>query len=144
MVDGTILPRNAERAVADAVLDALRQDADVQAVFGHPARLFESETSQPIYPYAVLERHETRPNGSADVSSTEHILTLGISSRFGGRRYAREFMGAIRAAVERASFSIPEQQVVLAYTSYGDVFRARDRRTLRGLLRIRLITEELN
>ncbi|MEM7662001.1 MAG: DUF3168 domain-containing protein [Pseudomonadota bacterium] len=143
MADGGILPRDAERTVADALLQALRADTDVQAVFGDPARIHESETQEPIYPYAILERHETRPAGSAGVSGTEHILTLGIASRFGGRRYAREFMGAIRAAVERAELAIAGQRAVLSYTSYGDVFRARDRRTLRGLLRIRIITEEI-
>ncbi|MEM6899462.1 MAG: DUF3168 domain-containing protein [Pseudomonadota bacterium] len=142
MADGSLLSSSAERDVADAVLQMLRADLDVQSEFGHPARIFESETRQPVFPYVVLERHETRPAGSACVEGMEHILTLGISSRFGGRRLARQAMGAIRLAIQRAHFVIPGQNVVLAYTSYGDVFRTRDRLTLRGLLRIRIITEE--
>lgn len=143
MADGTILPRTAESDVSQAVLQALRADADVQAVFGIPARIFDVDARRNIYPYALLERHETRPAGSAGVAGTEHIITFSIASRFGGRRYARDALGALRAAIERADLVVEGQRVVLAYASYGDVFRTQDRQTLRGVLRIRIVSEEM-
>ena len=142
MADGTILNADAECQLLKAVIDALRADPDVQAQFGSPARVYDDETQGPAYPYATLERHETRPAGSAGVAGTEHILTFAVASRFGGRAYAKEALGALRAAAERASIAPAGQIVVLAYPTYGDVFRTRDRQAFRGILRIRIVTEE--
>jgi hypothetical protein len=143
MADGTTLNADAECRVLKAVMDALRADADVQAQFGTPPRVYDDETQGPSYPYATLERHETRPANAADVAGTEHILTFAVASRFGGRAYAKEALGALRAAIERADIVPDGQLVVLAYPTYGDVFRTRDRQAFRGILRIRIITEEV-
>ncbi len=142
MADGTILNTDAECRVLKAVMNALRADAGVQAQFGKPPRVYDDETQGPSYPYATLERHETRAQGAAGVAGTEHILTFAVASRFGGRAYAKEALGALRAAVERADIVPDGQIVVLAYPTYGDVFRTRDRQAFRGILRIRIITEE--
>ncbi len=142
MADGTLLSAGAESKVLQAVMVALRTDPDVQAVFGNPARVYDDETQGPSYPYATLERHETRPADAADVAGTEHILTFGVASRFGGRAYAKEALGALRIAVERADIAPAGQVVVLAYPTYGDVFRTRDRQAFRGILRVRILTEE--
>lgn len=144
MADGTTLNADAECRVLKAVMDALRADPDVQAQFGTPPRVYDDETQGPSYPYATLERHETRPDGAAGVAGTEHILTFAVASRFGGRAYAKEALGALRAAIERADIVPDGQLVVLAYPTYGDVFRTRDRQAFRGILRIRIITEEAN
>ncbi|MEM9668821.1 MAG: DUF3168 domain-containing protein [Pseudomonadota bacterium] len=142
MADGAILPKTAEGDIAEAVLEALRADPDVRSIFGHPARIYDDETKRPIHPYAMLQRHETRPADVTEFSATEHIITVAVTSRFGGRRYARDALGALRAAVERSDFSPSGQRIVFAYTTYGDVFRTQDRKTFRGLLRIRIISEE--
>ena len=142
MADGTLLSAGAESKVLQAVMAALRADPDVQAQFGNPARVYDDETQGPSYPYATLERHETRPANAADVAGTEHILTFAVASRFGGRAYAKEALGALRAAVERANIAPAGQVVVLAYPTYGDVFRTRDRQAFRGILRVRILTEE--
>ncbi len=143
MADGQILPANAEEDVVTAVLTALRQDAEVQRVFGHPARIYDDETRGPSYPFAVLERHETRPAGSAGVAAMEHVLSFSVASRFGGRGYAKEAMGTLRAALQRAQIVPTGQVIVLAYPTYGDVFRTRDRQAFRGILRLRIISEEV-
>jgi len=144
MADGTILNADAECQVLKAVMTALRSDADVQAQFGSPARVYDDETQGPSYPYATLERHETRPAHTADIAGTEHIFTFAVASRFGGRAYAKEALGALRAAIERANIAPAGQVVVLAYPTYGDVFRTRDRQAFRGILRIRILTEEVS
>ena len=142
MADGEILFADAECRVQKAVMTALRIDEDVRRVFGEPPRVYDDETEGPAYPYATLERHETRPAGSAGVAGLEHTLTFSVSSRFGGRAYAKEAMGALRAALERADITPEGQVVVMALPTYGDVFRASDRRAFRGILRLRIISEE--
>lgn len=142
MVDGVLRGADAECRVQKAVIAALRADENVREVFGTPARIYDDETQGPAYPFATLERHETRPAGAAGCAAIEHILTFGVASRFGGRAYAKAALGALRAAIERADIMPEAQVIVFAYPTYGDVFRTRDRQAFRGILRIRIISEE--
>ena len=142
MADGEILFADAESRVQKAVMTALRADGDVQRVFGVPARLYDDETEGPAYPYASLERHETVPAGAAGVAGVEHTITFSVTSRFGGRAYTKEAVGVLRAAIERADILPDGQRIVLALPTYGDVFRTSDRQTFRGILRLRIISEE--
>ena len=132
----------AEAALERAFLAALRADADVQALLGHPARIFDDETTEPVFPYAELERHEVATRGAAGVDGQAHTLTLAVRSRDGGRSVAKEILGALRAAAEAAEPVLAGQRVVLVQTVYCDVMRAPDLRSFRGLIRIRIITEE--
>ncbi|WP_084395659.1 DUF3168 domain-containing protein [Henriciella aquimarina] len=133
---------SAEAALERAVLTGLRADTEVQAVLGHPARIFDDESPEPVFPYAELERHEVAERGSAGVPGQVHTLTFAVRSRDGGRAAAKEVLGALRAASERLSLSLAGQRVVLIQPVYGDVMRARDLRSFRGVLRLRIITEE--
>lgn len=143
MADGSMLSADAECRVQKAVMTALRADEDVKQVFGTPPRIYDDETQGPSYPYATLERHEVRPAGAAGVAALEHVLTLSVASRFGGRAYAKEAVGALRAAIERADIVPDGQHVVLAHPTYSDVFRTNDRQAFRGILRLRIISEEM-
>ena len=133
---------SAEAALERAVLVALRADADVQAIFGNPARVFDDETLEPAFPYAELERHEVEERGSSGASGHAHTLNFAIHSRDGGRAAAKDATGALRAACERMSLTLSGQRVVLIQPVYSDVLRAPDLRSFRGLLRVRIITEE--
>lgn len=142
MVDGTVSGANAECALQKAVMAVVRADVDVRRVFGMPPRVYDDETQGPAYPYATLERHETRPASAAGVAAIEHMLTFAVLSRFGGRAFTKEAVGVLRAAIERADILPDGQHVVLALPAYGDVFRTPDRQAFRGILRLRIISEE--
>ena len=55
---------------------------------------------------------------------------------------AKEALGALRAACERMVLTLSGQRAVLIQPVYSDVLRAPDLRSFRGLLRVRIITEE--
>ena len=84
----------------------------------------------------------THGRGSAGASGHAHTLSFAIHSRDGGRAAAKEALGALRAACERMSLTLSGQRVVLIQPVYSDVLRAPDLRSFRGLLRVRIITEE--
>ncbi len=133
----------AEAALAEAVLEALRSDADVQAVLGNPARLFDDETRGSAFPYAVLERHEQFSADASLVAGAEHRLSFATYSRYGGRIEAKQVLGALRAATDRMDLSLSGQRVVLAHVVYCDAMRTRNRQSFRGVLRVRVITEAI-
>ena len=133
---------SAEAAIQDALMALLRADAGVQAIFGAPARVFDAESDAPIFPHAQLERHEVTPAGAALVDGHEHRLTLAVFSREEGLKAAKAAVAALRAAVERADWSRAGVHVVMAHVVYGDVMRTADKRAFRGIIRIRIISEE--
>lgn len=133
---------SAEAALEKAFLEGLRADAEVQAVFGSPARIFDDETSEPVFPYAELERHEVEERSCSGVAGQAHTLTFGLRSRDGGRAAAKEALGALRSAAEKLDLMLAAQRCVLIQTVYSDVMRTPDLRAFRGVIRIRIITEE--
>jgi hypothetical protein len=118
----------------------LKADPAVADIFG--TRIYDDETEAPAYPFVRLERHECRPAGASLGEASEHVVTLAVSSRDGGVREARAALAALRDAVDAAAWSLPEGRVVLAHVIYSDAMRQADRRAFRGLIRIRMITEE--
>ena len=133
---------SSEAAVFKAVLQALRADSDVQSIFGTPARVFDDETSEPVFPHAEIEGHAVEPRDASGMAGQAHTLTLAVRSRHGGRDAAREALGVLRAAADRMTLTLSGQRVVLVQSVYSDVMRAPDLRSFRGVLRIRIITEE--
>lgn len=127
----------------DAVLSTLQSDDTIQAVLGNPVRLFDDETRKPNYPYAVLERHESTDSSSSSHSSLEHQLQFATYSRHGGLREAKVILGALKEAVENLSLSLTHQRIVLTIPIYCDVMRTQNQTVFRGVLRVRIHTEEI-
>jgi len=132
----------AEEAVQAALMAMLRADAGVQPVFGMPARVFDAESEEPLYPYALIERHETNPAGASLVNGIEHRITLAAYSQDDGVRGAKTCLSALRAAVEGADWAVEGQHIVLAQVIYADAMRTADKRAFRGVVRVRIISEE--
>lgn len=137
-----IMAAGAEAELQIAVLDALRADAGVQDVLGSPARIFDGETDAPLFPYVELERHDVRPRGSAGRAGQAHTITFGLRSRSGGRADAVRILSALRQVIDGLGGELATQTVLLSQTLYADVMRTPDLREFRGVLRVRIITEE--
>ena len=57
-------------------------------------------------------------------------------------RGAKECLSALRAAVESADWAVEGQHVVLSQVIFADAMRTPDKRAFRGVVRIRIISEE--
>lgn len=118
-------------------------DATLKDKLGDPVRLFDDESRQPIYPYAVLERHQSTDTSSSERLSFEHQLQFATFSRHGGVREAKALLGGIRDALERVSPVLAHQRIILVIPTYCDVMRTQNQQVFRGLLRVRIHTEEI-
>jgi Protein of unknown function (DUF3168) len=130
----------AEAAVQSALMAGLRADAGVVAAFGDPARVYDDETRAPAFPFARIERHESVPTGTGD---TEHKISIAVTSREGGLMAAKDALSAIRAALEGMAWVVAGHHVVMAHVIYADTMRASGGEAFRGLIRIRIISEEV-
>ncbi|MEM1391037.1 MAG: DUF3168 domain-containing protein, partial [Pseudomonadota bacterium] len=109
------------------------------------ARVFDSETEGGYFPYVRLERHKVTPADTLERARHEHVLQFESRSKFGGFLEAKDILGALRAAIENADWSVvgpAGQRVVMALVSYADVMRTRRGTSLRGVFRVKVLVED--
>lgn len=134
-------PSGVEAELQLAVMEALRCDTGVQAYLGNPARVFDGDSDEPVFPCVELERHDVRSNGSAGYTGSAHTLSFGLRTRMGGRAKAMRILSELRRVLDAFSFSSDGLRSVLSQTIYCDVMRTPDLREFRGVIRIRIILE---
>ena len=127
----------------DALLEVLREDAGLQSLLGTPARVFDDETGTALFPYVVLERCERQDASVTSFVGGDHRLQFATLSREGGHRAAKELLAGLRVALQSAELSLTRQRVVLIHPTYSDVMRAPNRQVFRGVMRVRIVTEEI-
>ena len=132
---------SAERALAAAIRAAAMADTGVQAVLGDPARLYDDPPADPVFPYVTLGRVEARTSGASLADALEHVLTLHVWSRYGGRAEALDVTGALRGALHDAPLNVEGRRLIFLFVSFTDVFRSGDGRTTHGVVRLRALTE---
>lgn len=134
---------SAERAFAAAVRAALMANTGVQAVLGSPARVFDDAPEGAQFPYVTIGRVESRLADASGAEALEHIMTLHVWSRHGGRSEALDAIAALRNALHDAPLAVAGRRLVFVFASFADVFRAGDARTTHGVLRLRALSEPL-
>ena len=133
----------AESALCDAIAARLKADAALAPWLGTPARVWAEAPAQPTYPYALVERTQSRPL-KADGGGAEHRVTVRCVVQYGGVETARELTAAVREALDDAALALEAHALVSVRVAYADVFRASDGKSVLGLLRVRAVTEPLN
>ncbi|MCG8442229.1 MAG: DUF3168 domain-containing protein [Caulobacterales bacterium] len=135
-----------EWSLQKAVVSALSADVAVQGALGDPARIYDEPPDEVIFPYATFGQSETRPADGDAAPMHEHVLSLHVWSRYGGRREAKETVGLMREALHGAPLDLASDgwRLVNLRATFADVFRVGDGRTTRGMLRLRAVTEPLS
>lgn len=131
------------QSLTAAVLIAVRFDPDLQAILGDPARVIDAESPAPAYPYIAIERQESQAADTAQHRGLQHTLHFAAYTRNGGLQDARALVGVLAAALERLDIDLPDQRVVLVLPTYCDVLRTKTQNLMRGLLRVKIYTEEV-
>ena len=130
-------------ALSEALLAELAASTEVQSLLGKPARLYTESSRGASYPYVLLERHETSDASASMAPASEHVLQFASFSRHGGLAEAKSILGALRTAVETLPKALAGQRIVLVLPFYCDAMRTQNPLIFRGVLRVRLYTEEL-
>ncbi len=130
---------SAERALAAAIRAACLDDATLQALVAD--RFYDDPPADVAFPYITIGRMESRPADSSGRDAAEHVVTLHVWSRYGGRAEALDVIAALRATLHNAPLSVEGYALVLLLAQFADVFRSGDARTTHGVLRLRAITE---
>ncbi len=125
------------------LLETLRGDEGLQALLGSPARVLDDETGVSLFPYIVLERCERQDASASGVNGADHRLQFATLSRDGGHSEAKSLLSTLRIALQRIELNLDHHRVVLVHPTYSDVMRAPNRQVFRGVMRVRIVVEEI-
>jgi hypothetical protein len=94
-----------------------------------------------LFPYVVLGEMNAQPADSQRVFGNEVTLALHTYSRGAGMQQARHIMSAIYDALHHASFSVPNQTLILCQWLDSETKLEDDGITRHGIQHFQLITE---
>lgn len=127
------------RALAAAMRAACLSHSPLQALLA--GRVFDEPPPDAVFPYVTFGRFESEPADSASAEAMQHVVTLHVWSRHGGRAETLDIVAGLRSALHHAPLNIAGGRVVLVSAQFSDVFRSGDGITTHGVLRLRAITE---
>ena len=130
---------SAERALIGAVRAAALAHAEVQTLIA--GRFYDEPPPDVVFPYVTLGRAESRPVDASAAPAVEHLVTLHVWSRHGGRAEALDIVAALRSALHNAPLEIAGRRLALMLVQFTDIFRSGDGRTTHGVVRLRAVTE---
>ena len=131
-----------ENALVRGLIARLGADAAVTALLGDPPRVWDEPPGEAVMPWLRIGRSESRPV-AADGGGMEHRLSLSCVSRFGGAEEARAICAAVRAALDDTELVTDGVRTVSLRTTFTDVFRSGDGRRTYGVMRLRVVTEDV-
>ena len=121
-----------EASFQDALTARLIADADVMALIGNPARLYDEAPAGTAYPFVTLGRAVSEDRSADGASLIEHRLTLHAWTRHGGAAHDQVF------ALDGG------WTLVSCRAVYADAFRTADARIAHGVLRFKAIIQKSN
>lgn len=130
---------SAARTLIEAVLAALRADADLAA--GLAGRIWDTAPRDPDFPHLVVEDASARDRSGLDAPLEEIRLALKIFSRTGGRSEAALLAERAEAALAAAEPSLDGARLVLLRREATETRIQRDRRTAEATLRLVALIE---
>ncbi len=126
-----------------ALLSFLRGQVRLTGWLGDPPRIYDQPPAEVVYPYVTFGRVTTQSIGGIGAEVTEQTLNLACVSRFGGTEEAKAMTAALRGLLDGAELSLAGQRLSSLRVVFVDVFRATDRLTIYGLVRLRAVSEAL-
>ena len=129
-------------ALQKAVYTALIADADVLAALGGP-HVYDHVPRKTETPYITFGQSIVRDWSSATDTAHEHVLTIHVWSTAAGRKEVAAVMTAVRGVLHDQALALDGHHLVNLRHEFSDIRREPDGDTLRGLLRLRAVTEPL-
>ncbi|MGF1545153.1 MAG: DUF3168 domain-containing protein [Parvularculaceae bacterium] len=127
-------------ALHRAVYAALLADDGVTSRLGAPARLYDVEPADRIYPFATFGDWRVAPLAGVE-GAFEHLFRLRAYSRYEGRRETRGVLDAFYEALHGAPIAPDGHDLVSLRLSFSDVLPGPDGETWGGVARFRAVTQ---
>ena len=131
----------AGEAIRAAMLDAFTNDSGVQSVFGAPARIYNERPAGAGYPNATIATVRASPADVSGVDAEDFRIDVETLSKMDGVKEAQACVAKLIDAVQAAPPTPVGWDLVLFHPVYADVFRTKDTRMFRGVIRFRAVLD---
>jgi hypothetical protein len=127
-------------ALQQAIYAALTGDAPLLALLGG-ARIYDDVPVRDQFPYVTFAQTSERDWSTGGEAGAEHIVTLHVWSRGGGRKEVLQIMAAMRTGLHEAALSLSGFRLVNLRHEISEARRDPDGETYHGIVRFRAVTE---
>jgi hypothetical protein len=125
-----------------SIFKALTTDAALVARLGGP-KVFDDAPEHVSFPYLTLGRTTVVDWSTGSESGAEHILTLHVWSRGGGKAETFSIMDEVTSKLHDAHLPINGHRLVNLQLQFAEARREPDSPNFHGILRFRAVTEPL-
>ncbi len=132
---------SASLALQSAILAALSSSADLSALTGGHARVYDFVPPGTPYPYVTFGQAVERDWSTGSEDGREHTLTLQVWSRASGRSEVYHGAAILRSLLHLAPLPLQGFNLVSLRYQFQEARREPDGETFRAIVRFRAVTE---
>lgn len=125
-----------------AVHDALAADAGLLSLLGG-VKVYDEVPAGTAFPYVTFGRSVAYDWSTDTESGREHLLTVHVWSRAGGKKETLDIMAAVEAAMTLAGLVLETDRLVNIGLEYAEARQEEEHDGYHGILRYRAVTEPL-
>lgn len=124
------------------IFQALTSDPALTALLGGP-KVFDRRPDHAAFPYLTLGRTAVVDWSTGTEDGSEHILTLHVWAKGGGKRETYEIMDKVSTKLHDANLSLEGHHLVNLQLQFAEARQEPDAPTYHGILRFRAVTEPM-
>lgn len=129
-------------AAQQAVYTALAASADLQALIGNPARIFDQVPADTAEPYVILGEGSIEPFDTKSTAGADQEMVLEIWSGHRGAKIVKQILDAAHSALHEAALSVAGANFVLCRFSGAEIARDSDGLSTFARARFRIVTHD--
>ncbi|MEN3792950.1 DUF3168 domain-containing protein [Fulvimarina sp. MAC3] len=125
-----------------SIFKALTGDPALTGLLGGP-KVFDRRPERAAFPYLTLGRTSVMDWSTGTEDGSEHILTLHVWAKGGGKQETYEIMDQVSKKLDDANLPLEGHQLVNLRLQFAEARQEPESTTYHGILRFRAVTEPL-
>lgn len=122
------------------IYQALAGSAGLSAMLGG-TRIYDDPPQGASYPFITIGQSTLRDWSTGTEDGTEHLVTLHVWSRSGGRKQVQDIIEEIKKVLHDKPLSLVDHHLVNLRHEFSEVRPDPDGDTFHGIVRYRAVTE---
>jgi hypothetical protein len=133
---------SASWAVQRGIYQALAGSSGLSALLGG-ARVYDDPPQAASYPFVSLGQSVIRDWSTGTEDGAEHMLTLHVWSRSGGKKQVHEIIDAIKTVLHDQPLTLADHHLINLRHELSEARQDPDGDTFHGIVRYRAVTEPM-
>jgi hypothetical protein len=122
------------------IYQALANSSELGALLGGP-RIYDDPSQAGSYPFISIGQSTVRDWSTGTEDGTEHLLTLHVWSRAGGKKQVHDIIEAIKTTLHDEPLTLVDHELVNLRHEFSEARPDADGDTYHGIVRYRAVTE---